>query len=319
MNGSLIQRRTLIDDEKQAAFELDGYAVLDLVDPRVIERFAARFDRLYVGEREGFHSSLESSDFEYRDELGAALVETFSHLVDEFFEDHAVIMAQATVKWTGGDSTVGIHQDWSIVDERQFRSLNMWIPLVTTDDENGGLYVLPGSQEEFRRLRPNGGFPSWYRDPAMSVDPSAFVPVHVRAGQAIISNHAILHRSPSNRSPSPRIAVVLALAPREATLYHSFRYADDRIIRYTIDRPSFFQRVIAYEDPQHLTQGFDYEFVEFDVPDPNGQVLSAPETATSQVVRRSADQPVVAEFAQSRRQTLWRHLLRRARPQSRHR
>lgn len=318
MNGSLVHRRTLLDDEKQAAFEIDGYVVLDLVDPRVIEEFAARFDRLYVGEREGFHSSLESSDFEYRDELGEALVETFGHVVDEFFEDQAVIMAQATVKWTGGDSAVGIHQDWSIVDERRFRSLNIWIPLIATDIENGGLYVLPGSQEEFRRLRPNGGFPSWYRDPAMSVDPSAFVPVHVRAGQAIITNHAILHRSPSNRSPSPRIAVVLALAPSEAELYHSFRYADDRIVRYTIDRPSFFQRVVAYEDPQHLTQGFEFELVEFDAARNPGSVVTEPRQLSSDDARRSADEPFVTEFAQARRQTLWRHLLRWAFLPSRH-
>ena len=316
MNGSAINRRTLLDDEKQAAFEIDGYAVLDLVAPHVVEEFAARFDRLYVGERAGFHSSLESSDFEYRDELGQALVEAFGHVVDEFFDDHAVIMAQATVKWTGGDSSVGIHQDWSIVDERRFRSLNMWIPLIATDTENGGLYVLPGSQEEFRRLRPNGGFPSWYRDPAMSVDPSAFVPVHVRAGQAIITNHAILHRSPSNRSTVPRIAVVLGLAPSEAKLYHSFRYADDRIVRYTIDRPSFFQRVIAYEDPRHLTQGFEFEFVEFDAARPHGPVATETGKASCDEARLSVDEPF-GKRAQAGRQSFWRHLLRWAFPPSR--
>ena len=33
-----------------------------------------------------------------------------------------------------------------IVDEEKFVALNIWVPLCDTDETNGTLYVLPGSQ-----------------------------------------------------------------------------------------------------------------------------------------------------------------------------
>lgn len=307
----MAERVVFKDPVRQREFSTDGFTTVDLIDPGVLREFAERFESIYSGERVGFHSSLESPDFAYRDQLHDLLMGTFSHFVDELFVDHKVVMAQATVKWAGGDSTVRIHQDWSIVEEPAFWSFNLWIPLVSTRDENGSLYMLPGSHRDYQRYRPNGGFPGWYHDPAGDLPLDRFVPVHVDVGQAVISNNAILHHSPPNRSVSPRIAVVLCCAPREAELIHLVRNDDDSISRYTITDPLFFRRVIAYEDPRPLTRGMPVTQLVFSPPSV-GEV-DPPSVSAEGLPPTGADESAEGDRSQPGRQPFWRHLLRRPR------
>jgi hypothetical protein len=327
-------RRTFRDPALQQEFTETGFTVIDLVPPEEAAALAERFVALYAGSTEGFHSSLESPDHAYRDRLHDELVRTFGHLLDDWFDDHDLVMAAATVKWSGGDSTVEIHQDWSFVDESRFRTVNLWIPLVETFDDNGGLYVLPGSHVEHRKLRVHGGFPSWYHDPAWLLEPDSFEAVRVRPGQAIVTDHALLHRSPPNVSDDARIAMVIVMKPVEATLHHWYLADDDRIIRYTIGDISFFRRIVALQDPADLFEGLESEVVEFDRPRPPAEAVPpagaaaarepAP-TPAGEVVAEVADQHAAAAApcadaapgsgalaAGARRKSLWRHLRRRA-------
>jgi ectoine hydroxylase-related dioxygenase (phytanoyl-CoA dioxygenase family) len=41
------------------------------------------------------------------------------------------------VKSKGENGSLHPHQDWNIVDEREFNSYNIWLPLVDVNAENG--------------------------------------------------------------------------------------------------------------------------------------------------------------------------------------
>jgi hypothetical protein len=60
-------------------------------------------------------------------------------------------------------------------------------------------------------------------------------PEPLRAGQAILFNHAILHFSFPNRSGAPRRVAIADLIPEEATHLHYFGDEDGRIGIYEID------------------------------------------------------------------------------------
>ncbi len=309
------RRVSLRDPVNQAEFAERGYTVVDLVEPDVVTGLAERFFSIYSGASSGFHSSLECDDYTYREALHQELLATFGARVDELVVDHTVSMSGATVKWPEGDSTVNMHQDWTLVDETRFRSFNFWIPLVDTCHENGGMYVLPGSHMVYSQLRPHGGYPTGYIEPASYLELDTFVPVPVRAGQALIQDHALFHCGPPNRASAPRVAVLMGMTPNEADRSHYFRDQDDRITRYAISDPSFFRKVVAFQDPAPLLAGTPTEPVEFDGVNP---VETRAATEPAATVDQSSNEQGEAggshlDVPKSDRESLWRHLRRRSR------
>jgi ectoine hydroxylase-related dioxygenase (phytanoyl-CoA dioxygenase family) len=57
---------------------------------------------------------------------------------------------------------VPLHQDPTFVDETLYRTVGLWVPLVDTVPENGGLVVVPGSHR-FNRGPRAVGAPFPYR------------------------------------------------------------------------------------------------------------------------------------------------------------
>ena len=69
------------------------------------------------------------------------------------------------VKWPGQDGAMGTHQDWTFVDERRFRSVTVWCPLVDVEQRNGALELLPGSHRILTHARCSPSLPETYQDP----------------------------------------------------------------------------------------------------------------------------------------------------------
>jgi ectoine hydroxylase-related dioxygenase (phytanoyl-CoA dioxygenase family) len=242
-------RPTLRSPAAQAAFAADGFAVIDLFDAASVRSLTETVWDLYTGPRSGFHTSAESLDHGYRARLHEALVPVFEPVNSELFDDHVPIMTAFLVKWPGADGAMAIHQDWSFVDETQYRSLSIWCPLVDVDAHNGALAVLPGSHRQLRHFRCSPGLPASYPDPARELSPSDLVTVEMSAGQGLLTDHAILHCSPPDLHDEPRVAIAISLAPREAELYHHYRRSDEQVERFRISDPAWFRTFNFGERP----------------------------------------------------------------------
>jgi hypothetical protein len=134
-----------------------------------------------------------------------------------------------------GDGPIEAHQDFNFVDESHHTAFNLWCPLVDTDTQNGGLFVVAGSHNVFRTQRgPN--LPkalTQYHDTLRKY--ARLVPL--RQGQAIIYDHRLIHYSPPNRTGEARVAVQSVLTPREATTIHyGYDEATCRVRAYRIDK-----------------------------------------------------------------------------------
>ncbi len=103
------------------------------------------------------------------------------------------------------------HQDERFIPTRDRSLVGAWIALDDATEENGCLWVLPGSHRT-GRLWPtrDHGRPDEFdpTDEAHGFDDSASVPVEVRAGAVVFFNGYLLHRSFRNRSAMTRRALV---------------------------------------------------------------------------------------------------------------
>jgi hypothetical protein len=132
----------------------------------------------------------------------------------------------------GGE--VGLHPDWTYTDERRHRTYLYWCPLVDTDADNGTLRVVPGTHRLVTGLRGSGDFAAVTEGvEELLLERSVSVPL--RVGEAIVYDAALIHGSPPNRTPAPRPAAAMAVAPVDAELVHFHRPVDGPITGYEID------------------------------------------------------------------------------------
>jgi hypothetical protein len=168
------------------------------------------------------------------------------------------------VKGTHNKYLLQPHQDWNIVDESMFRSFNVWIPLVDLNQENGAIMVMPGSH-------------NWIDTYRHSSIPCAFSQVHslllekmqtlyLKAGEALIYDHALIHASHENRSGEVRVACASGIKPKEAEML--FYWNNNGIIEEYKSNADFFMTENVFAGPGSLekkkTVKYDFKSVSVD-------------------------------------------------------
>lgn len=220
---------TFRDPALEARFRRDGVVVLDCCTPDEVAELRLIWHRFHPEEGRGFETDFEVADPEHRRSLEAAMAPWWRTKLDGLLNGYEVFLTSFLMKWPGEDSLLGLHQDWTYVDERRWRSVSFWLAL---DDasaalDNGPIHYVPGSHrwvDEFRGSRT----PPWYTDVVDDLQ-HRLVTVDVTAGQAVVMDNAVLHGSASNRSTRSRLAVAGAAAPRDAQLLHPVGLGDGRV------------------------------------------------------------------------------------------
>jgi beta-hydroxylase len=226
---------TFLDPVRQRSFEDQGFVTFPLLEQDEVLALRAVFDRHHPQPGAGFSSDFEQVDAGVRRAIAADLTDFWSDQVDRVLVDHRVFMTSFLAKWPDESSQLDLHQDWTYVDERRFRSVAFWIALDDASEElgNGPLKVVPGSHRLVDALR-GTWTPSWYEPLAPYLEPCA-IPVPVRAGDAVVMDHRLLHYSPPNRSGSLRLALAGAAVPKAAGLLHPVDQGDGTVRVLAVD------------------------------------------------------------------------------------
>ncbi len=119
-----------------------------------------------------------------------------------------------------GKSNLEAHQDWTVVDEQKYNSYNLWIPLIDTDSKNGTLGLIVGSHKWTQDVR---GFniPNPYGKHTNKFLEIGFEPT-LKAGQAILYNHKLIHYSRPNLTEQNRNVAIVGVKDKAADLQISF-------------------------------------------------------------------------------------------------
>jgi hypothetical protein len=255
-----LMRAAFDDPAMEAAFSRDGYVVVPFLDTSLVDDVRAAWERVGPAPddpRISIHFDFQSQHPEYKRAVRDELRPLLAPRADELLDRYHLFSPTFIMKWPGARSGFAPHQDASVVDESQHRSLSIWCPLTDTPGpdgrDNGVLRFVPGSHR----------FVSWVR----AHDPKGFafaghereiierysVPVPVRAGEAIVFDHRTVHFSMPNDGAAARLVVALGMRPKEAALLHYRCVGEDRFDVHEVDDDYYVEL-----SPQQVLDGVPY-------------------------------------------------------------
>lgn len=194
-----------------------GYVEVPFLNRNETEYLLSYFKLHHAQLPEGMYASSHHHDFNFRKEMNETIKKTCERAIKDTFLNVKPLGATFMVKSRGVNGYLHPHQDWNIVDETKFNSYNIWLPLVDVDASNGTILILPKSHLFLQNIR-GLEIPSVWSNAIQEVK-KQLVPLTVKAGNAIVYDHRLLHASDINHTTNPRITVVYGIIPENANMY----------------------------------------------------------------------------------------------------
>jgi ectoine hydroxylase-related dioxygenase (phytanoyl-CoA dioxygenase family) len=248
------------DKKLQQQFELNGYVVIPFLTSAQVEELRGFFFANHPNLPEGFYSSSFNTDAEHKQRVNAKIESVLCNTVNDCFGSIKKLGSCFLNKQPGAISEMPIHQDWTVVNEPEFDSITVWIPLQDVNETNGAIQVIDGSHR----------FSTALRSPTLE-DPFKNVQAELRkdlkllpmkAGEAFIFSQALLHASPPNLSNQPRVAVTYGLIDSDAQLMFYHRNQEGKTEHYFVS-DNFFQEYNTHIGQRpvngELKNVFDYK------------------------------------------------------------
>lgn len=230
-------RHMFKDPAHQAFFDENGFIKLPWLEKPQIEALRETYYRLTAHTPDGFYTSYAVHDIEFRRQVKAAIVDAFRPALERYFVDVRPMLVSFITKTKGdpGKEYISAHQDWSFVDETLgFTSINIWCPLEPTDDRNGNLCFVPGSNRLARYPRQAEDCQNPYLPFFDMMAPNS-VHMPTELGEALLFNNATFHFSTKNSTDSDRLVAGMMVAEREAhmAMYYENRENSDLLDVYS--------------------------------------------------------------------------------------
>jgi hypothetical protein len=240
------------DSLLQKDFDRKGYvlmpSLLDAPGIKVLLDLFQSYQTEYAGP---FHTSHFSTDTTYKRQVHDAIAGVVFPKVAPYLHDYVALFGNFMIKNPDPDFAMDLHADWAYVDEGKFRSAAVWIPLVDTNEENGCLGIIEGSHKVTNAVRgplirqsTRDNEPEWERRYGTLLP--------MKAGDAIIYDHALLHYSLPNKSDKVRPAINLSMAPAAAAPWTHFCQPEgaNEIEVYDVSDTDFYLRYTHFQRPE---------------------------------------------------------------------
>jgi hypothetical protein len=227
------------DTEIQQKFDKDGYVLFDFITEDQAKAIGEKFYQLHDTIPAGFYADAFSPDDEIKREIFEHTEAIIQPTFDKFFKDYKKLGSTFLCKGVGPEGNVKVHQDWMTVDENKYYTGTIWIPIQDTNEENGALRVIPGSHQFFDSYRSNN-IPVSYKGSEQLLWDNMLT-INMKAGQALVINHAIIHGSSPNLSAKERLVIAYGITCKDAKLlfYHMEPKSKDNFVE-KFDMPDDF-------------------------------------------------------------------------------
>ncbi|MEI7886389.1 MAG: phytanoyl-CoA dioxygenase family protein [Actinomycetes bacterium] len=233
-NPDTVTRATFRDAALEAAFQRDGYVVVDFATPEIVDALLESYTRLNSGIDSGYYPSLMSPDQEYKaaanEEVGAIVWPILNGLI----EGYEPLVGYFMVKHPGPDTEVSPHQDWILADESEHSTMGVWLALTEVTEQVGQMKVLPGSHKWLTGLRGSPGFPMEWEAEHERVRDELMVTVPIQVGQAMVYDIRVLHGTAPNRSQNTRVIGSLYALAENAIPIHFYKSPEGLVQGYEI-------------------------------------------------------------------------------------
>jgi hypothetical protein len=206
----------------QAELEQNGFIVIPFLNTDEVEKLNLFYSSVHNNQDpphfiEDIHMTTWCTDLEYKLNVSTNLIQLFTEPSNRYFDKIRRLNNVFIVKKSGKQTSFKVHQDWNVVDETKYQSVNVWIPLQDVDESTGALWVLKGSHKLNRKIRGAGYLFPDYGNYTSELEKAAVL-VKLKAGEAIVFYHSVIHGSPPNMGNKNREAACFSVIPEEAPL-----------------------------------------------------------------------------------------------------
>lgn len=253
------------EEKLHQALKEEGYFIIPLLSVHEID-FLTAFQREVPEQNGAFIASAHLEEIEIRKSISEKLKKVIEPKINELIKGVDVLGASFVIKSPGYNEILQPHQDWNIVDETNYRSYNIWIPLVNTSKDNGAIMIMPGSHAWIETLR-HSSIPCAFREVHKELI-HHMITLEIPAGYALIYDHALIHASHANSTNEKRIAIAAGIKPVEAHML-TFWNENGVIEMYDTDENHFLENNI-FQRPIHL---FKRKEIHYDFPTVNYKIL----------------------------------------------
>jgi hypothetical protein len=236
----------------------DGYVVIPFLNNDEVQQLLKVFHENHPKGIEGFYATAHTTDIDFRQKMNLEIRKAYNRAIEENFINCRPLGGSFIAKAPNSEEALQPHQDWNIVDETLFRSFNIWVPLVDLTDKNGAIYVLRGSHNWHRGYR-HLTIPCAYGKVYNAVWQN-MIPLYMKAGEALIYDHALVHASDANKSTDVRVACAYGIIPEQADM--RFYWNNNGQVEEYAVTPEFFMTQNVFTGPHGLTKIADnpYDF-----------------------------------------------------------
>lgn len=250
MDKGLITDKQIVPDSMAAQELLNkGYTIFPLLNTSAVNALIAYYQNFQKEEPNHFYSSTHSKNFEFRKTSSDFIKQNLSPFFETHFINARLLGGAFVVKPAHGKGMLQPHQDWNMVDERHERSYNLWIPLIDVNAQNGAVYVLPGSHSKIESYR-GPGISSLFSSVETKIWDNMRL-LEMKAGEALLYDHALVHGSPPNKTAMVRLGIVCGVVHQSAQIQLCFGNTG-KVEVYAADE-NFFLDKDPMQGPQDLT------------------------------------------------------------------
>lgn len=202
-------------DYHECQLTVEGYTVIPFFTPDEVERIKQIYEEGFGSAPENKHiGTTQIKDEERKEYMVRAVTEVYERGVKEWTTGVRTLGAGLLIKSGDERSMIHPHQDWNMVDERFYRSCNIWVPAIDTNRDNGAFCVMPRTHNLFLS----------YRGPNIDLQCRKIFPflwencvcIELKAGEAIVFDNRVFHGSDKNESGVVRLVSSACLIPEEA-------------------------------------------------------------------------------------------------------
>ena len=239
-------KRIFQDNELNDNFEKRGYVSVDLLNKEQfahLKILAQKLLKSNEGVKKNVDSDYDLSFFsqsvDVKQTIFNQLWDFFAEPVAKYLPDYEPLIINMFDK-KPGTGEIPIHQNWTFVDEDQYTSVSVWIPLCGVSRTNGTLEVVPGTHQHVSKYR-SPSIPWVFSGLENPLKEKFMQPLNLRAGQVGIIDDSVIHYSSDNHSSEHRPTIQLILKPKQAKALHYLGGVEDphQIQVYEVDSKFF--------------------------------------------------------------------------------
>jgi hypothetical protein len=242
-----MNRRIFKHDVQNDFFRKNGYVHLTnfLTAEEIIDLKNLYYEKEYTNFLNGFHRTLDMPNSALKLEICAGIKYIVTRQAKKYLSNYKYFLTSFMTKEPGA-AAFDIHQNWSFVEEDKYTSLVIWIPLQDTDEVNGTMQVIPGSNNYPKGKRGNNI--TWkYENIKQELINEYLVSINMKAGDAIMFDDATIHYTSSNQEKEPRISIAQVMIPEEAQpIFYNNNMQKNRLEKFLIDKDFYHFYVERY-------------------------------------------------------------------------